>query len=111
MKTEAVKFVGWALFSLITLAGVVISINNYFAKTIQFEAVEDRLDLKITDDRVFQQQQQIQQMRNYTVFQRQEAEPVLTPLEQEALKKAEIRLRELEAEKKHKEELYERRRK
>ena len=111
MNQDAIKFAGWIIFGLISLATVVISVNAYFAKTIQVEAVEDRLDLKIVDDRVFQQEQQIQQMRNYTVFQRQESEPEFTPMEIETLKKAEERLYDLKAEKNRKEQAYQKRRK
>ena len=111
MNKENVKYFGWILFSLISLATVVISIDAYFAKSIQVDAVQERLDLQITEDRVFQQQQQIQQMKNYQIFERQQSEPELTPLEAEAIKKAEEQLHELKAEKIRREQTYQQRKK
>jgi len=111
MDKENIKFIGWILFSLISLVGVIISVNAYFAKSVEVDAVQEQLDLKVTDDRVFQQQQQLQQMRNYQVFKRQEPEPDLTPMETEAIKKAEERLEELKAEKERRVQAYQKRRK
>jgi hypothetical protein len=103
MNREAVKFAGWIVITLATIATVIVSINAYFAKSTEVGIVEERLDLKIVDDRIFQQEQQIQQMKNYQIFQRAEPEPELTPMEEEAIRQAETRLRQLEQEREIKE--------
>ena len=91
MKTEAIKFAGWVVFGLASFATIVISVDKYFAKS-------SRLDSKIVDDRIFQQEQEIQNMENHRVFQRQERE--YTPMEEELVEKATERLVELKEQRK-----------
>lgn len=108
MKTEFLKSVVYILLAISSLGAVIISINAYFAKTLELRAVDTRLELKIEEDRVFQQEQLIQQMTNLRVFEQRDPQP-LTPLEEEALTKAEERLDELEQSKNLKLEQYEKR--
>jgi len=108
MKSELAKTAIYIVLSITSFGAVIISINAYFAKTLDLRAVDARLDLQIEDDRVFQQEQLIQRMTNLRVFEQRAPEP-LTRLEEEALQSAEDRLKELEQNKERKLEQYEKR--
>lgn len=98
------------IVSIIAIVGAIIAVNSYFAKTkdveqeiIKFETndhlLNERLDISITDDQIFQQQQQIQQMEIKHTFEQKAQVPELTPMEKEALEQAQKRLKKLEEEK------------
>ena len=73
MKLERIKLIGGIIIAAITIIGAVIGFDRYYAKSsdvktvveemaVSDELVQERLDISITDDQIFQQQQQIQQM-------------------------------------------------
>lgn len=117
MKLDKVKIIIGLLVAAITIIGTVLTVDKYFAKAgdveetvkiiekehkeleIKDELVQERLDISITDDQIFQQKQQIQQMKNYHIFEQKAEIPEMTSMEKEAMKNAEIRLGELKLEK------------
>lgn len=117
MKLDKVKIIIVIIFAAITIIGTVLTVDKYFAKAVDVEEtvkviekehkeleakdelVQERLDISITDDQIFQQKQQIQQMKNYHIFEQKTEIPEMTPMEKEAMKNAEIRLDELKLEK------------
>lgn len=117
MKLDKVKIIIGLFVAAITIIGTVLTVDKYFAKAgdvektvkiieeehkeleIKDELVQERLDISITDDQIFQQKQQIQQMKNYHIFEQKAEIPEMTPMEKEAMKNAEIRLGELKLEK------------
>ena len=117
-KSDKIKLIVYISLAIITFIGAVLGVNRYFAKSEDTEKtvtelikqdalVSERLDIAITDDQIFQQQQHIQQMKNYHVFEHKAQTPELTPMEQEALDGAERRLEELKKEKERKIQIYE----
>ena len=119
MKLEKIKLIVGLFIALATLVGIVLTVDKYFAKSEEVEIsvgeiknenelVQERLDISITDDQIFQQQQHIQQMKNYQIFEQRSEAPELTSLEKEALKNAEERLEELKSIKSEKLETYKR---
>lgn len=116
-KTEEglnkVKLIIGIVVGLIVIVSAILTVNSYFAKTEDVEKVvkaieeehkelenEDRidqvrLDMAITDDHIFQQEQHIQQMKNYRIFESKAQVPELSPIEKEIMDKAEKRLEEL----------------
>jgi len=128
MKLKKVQLIISIVIGLTVIVGTILTVNNYFAKTedvnikveeIQLkvdskveeieeehrkletrdELVQERLDISITDDQIFQQQQHIQQMRNLRVFEVRSSLPELTPMESAAMESAEGRLDELKVKK------------
>lgn len=118
MKLDKVKIIVGLLIAVITIIGTVLTVDKYFAKAGDVEKehkvleskgdlVQERLDISITDDQIFQQQQHIQQMRNLRVFEVRSSLPELTPMEKEAMESAEGRLDELKVKKATKIKRYE----
>lgn len=118
MKLDKVKIIVIIVLAVITVVGTVLTVDKYFAKAedvkIVVEAIEsrdelvqERLDISITDDQIFQQQQQIQQMKNYHIFEQKEEIPEMTSMEKEAMKNAEERLSSLKVKKADKIKRYE----
>ncbi len=121
-KLNKVKLIIGIIVGLITIGGVILAIDKYFAKSEDTEKthielkktdelLSERLDMAITEDAIDRQKQDIQQMKNYHIFEQKAQQPQLTPMEEEVLKKAEERLKELEEEKKRKVKVYEEMRK
>ena len=114
MKLEKIKIIIAIVVAVITMIGTILTIDKYFAKTEEVKKavekidkehaeledqdrlVQERLDISITDDQIFQQQQQILQMKNYYIFEQKKDIPEMTPMEIEAIKNAEERLEKLE---------------
>jgi len=114
MKLEKIKIIIAIVVAVITMIGTILTIDKYFAKTEEVKKavekidkehaeledqdrlVQERLDISITDDQIFQQQQQILQMKNYYIFEQKKDIPEMTPMEKEAIKNAEERLEKLE---------------
>lgn len=113
---NSVKLIFYIVLAGISFGGTIVGIDHYFAKTEDIKQLEknhielraedqlnkERLDISITDDQIFQQEQHIQQMENSRVFEQRVEIPELTPMEKEAIDKSEKRLKVLEAEKKEK---------
>ena len=113
MKLEKIKLIVTIIIAIGALVGIVLAVDSYFAKSedvgvaiksieaehedleAKDELVQERLDISITDDQIFQQRQHIQQMRNYHIFEQKEEIPPLTSMEEDALKKANKRLDDL----------------
>ncbi|MHA1469477.1 MAG: hypothetical protein ACTSSP_02815 [Candidatus Asgardarchaeia archaeon] len=121
MKLGKVQIVVGLIIGIITIGGTLFAIEKYFAKDAEVkeevkvrvendELINERVDMAISDDRVFQQQQHIQQMKNYQVFEQKKEPAPPTPMEKEALKQAEARLSELVIERQVKGKRYEERR-
>lgn len=132
MELGKIKIVIAIVIGLITISGAIIGFENYFAKDAEVkedvqavkedvkeevkvreendELINERVDLAISDDRVFQQEQQIQQMENYQIFEQRSAPVDPTPMEKEALKQAGVRLGALKAQRAKKVRRYEERR-
>ena len=125
MKLEKVKLVIGIVIGIATIVGIIVGIDKYFAKSEEVKTtvkiieeehkaleerdvlVQERLDISITDDQIFQQQQHIQQMKNYHIFEQKAQIPEMTPMEKEAIKNAEERLEELKKQKEEKIKRYE----
>jgi len=125
MKLDKIKIIAVIMVAAITIVGTVLTVDKYFAKTEDVkiaveeiekehevleskdELVQERLDISITDDQIFQQQQQIQQMKNYHIFEQKEEIPEMTPMEKNAMKNAEDRLDNLKVKKATKIKKYE----
>jgi len=97
--------------------GVVLTVDRYFAKSgdvekavevlkTSDELIEERLDISIIDDQIAQQQNYIQRMEDWNVFEQKAQEPQLTQLEEETLEKAKERLEELKKKKEQREKQY-----
>lgn len=107
------KLIIGVIVGLIIIGTAILAVNSYFAKsddvakTVQIiqkeheelenrdQLAQERLDISITDDQIFQQEQHIQQMKNYRIFEQKAQIPELSYMEKEALDKAEVRLDEL----------------
>ncbi len=117
MKLDKIKIIIAIVIVAITIIGTVLTVDKYFAKAediethvktiekehqkleIRDELVQERLDLSITNDQIRFQQQQIQQMENFHIFEQKAEIPEMTLMEKEAMKNAEMRLQELKLEK------------
>ena len=125
MKLDKVKIIVAIVLGAIAIVGTILTVDKYFAKTEDVntaveeiekehlalegkdELVQERLDISITDDQIFQQQQQIQQMKNYHIFEQKEEIPEMTPMEKDAMNNAEEKLKELKVKKANKIKRYE----
>jgi hypothetical protein len=117
MKLEKVKLVVGLIIAAATIIGIILGVDGYFAKSgdvaVQVKAIEEehkgletrdelvqeRLDISISDDHIFQQQQHIQQLKNLNIFEQRKKISKLTAMEAEALKNAEERLEKLKKDK------------
>lgn len=113
---DNVKIFFYIVVAGITIGGTIVGVDHYFAKAEDLKALEkhhialkvedelnsERLDIAITDDQIFQQEQHIQQMENLRVFEIREEIPELTPMEKESINSSKIRLELLRTEKSEK---------
>ncbi len=104
MKTETVKTVLYIVLALITIVGAVATFLWYFAPAKTVELLHERIDLGITDDRIFQQRQDIDRMRALAEFERREKPP--TKPEQQMIDIQQQRPEELKKERQQKIERY-----
>jgi len=110
----SIKSYAVVITALTVIIGGALSVNQNFAKSTDVaklqshdELLGERLDISIVDDQIFQVEQQIQQMQNYSIFE-QRADPTPpTPMEEQALYFEQQRLEELKVEKKRRIESYE----
>ena len=125
MKLEKVKLVAGLIIAGATIIGIILGVDSYFAKSkdvntqVKFieedhkrleskdKLAQERLDISISDDRIFQQQQHIQQLENHRIFEQRKEVPELTSMEKEAMKKAKERLDNLKKDREEKIKRYE----
>ena len=116
MKTENIKTFFYIILSLIALGGAVFGIERYFAKSQQVEKevqrlekhdklFEERLEIGILDDRIYQQRQEVYRIRDLTSIERKERD--LTEAEKEILKKKKGELEKWETKRDEKIRYYE----
>ena len=129
MKLEKVKLIAGIIIAIATIVGIILGVDRYFAKSgdvavqvkemeedhrkleIKDELVQERLDISISDDHIFQQQQHIQQLKNHHIFEQRKEIPKLTSMEKEAMKNAIERLEKLKKARGNKIKRYEQMRK
>jgi len=84
---------------LILITGAIIGIDKYFAKTDDVEKndqlIIERLDLSITEQEIYKEQQKIQEVEEWRRFEQREVKPDLTPIEEKTLKERQERLEDL----------------
>lgn len=59
MKIETTKTIAYILGVMIALASTIIAVDKYFAKSVTVEKLTERVDIGITDDQIFQQEQRV----------------------------------------------------
>ncbi len=118
---DNIKLILYIILGGITIGGTIIGVDHYFAKTSDIQLLEkshaklraedslngERIDLAITDDQIFQQEQHIQQMKNLRYFEQRAEIPELTPMEKASLVEEEKRLEDLRIKKFEKIKRYE----
>ena len=107
MKQEDFKFIGWMIFSAIALFSTVFMIKEYFATSADVEVIKTEVKVEAADKRVFQQEQAVQQLRAYQIFEQRQEQKELTPMEAEVIEEAEERLSELKEVRKRRLDEYE----
>jgi len=121
MKLGKVQIIVGLIIACITIGGTLFAIEKYFAKDAEVkedvkelkendELITERVDIGISNDQVFYQEQQIQQMENFQIFEQRTAPVEPTPLEKEALKQAKVRLETLKGQRAQKVKRYEEKR-
>jgi len=115
-KMNYIKNTFYIILSLIAIGGALFGIERYFAKSEQVQKLEshdklfeERLDISILDDRIYQQSQQISRIQDLTMVER--TERALTEAEKEVLKNKKEELEELKRNREQKIKYYEERRK
>lgn len=122
---DKVKFVFYIVVAVVTILGAIFAVDKYFAKSEMVNTLSDelkqrydalvkkdvlineRVDISIIDDQIFQQEQTIQKIEDWQRFEQRAVEPELTPIERETLDKAKTRLETLRTRKEDKIRQYE----
>ena len=119
MKTETLLQIGITLILFfITCGGSLLAVDKYFAKQSEVKTemkkletndkmIGTMLDVTISSHEIYEQEQHIQNMKNYHIFEQQKDVPEYTDMEKDALEQAEDRLEELKIEKDLKIQQYE----
>jgi hypothetical protein len=107
MKIEYIKTIFYIVLGIIALGTSVLTIDKYFAKDREVKLVAKRLEISIHDSEVFRQEQHIQQLHNFRVFEQKKKGTELTDIEKDTFDKADKRLEKLEKEKDIKVKQYE----
>ncbi len=100
---------------MITLAGTVLAIDRYFAKKTSVDAmakqmdtsidiITERMDIGITDDQIFRQQQVIRKWEVNAKFEKRKDGP--TDIEHEIIEQEKVRLSQLQQQRREKIERY-----
>ena len=116
MSWDKLKVILGVITSIIFLVGIIVAVESYFAKNKDVETVveklekndeliQQRVDISIIDDQIFQQEQQIYRIKDLTSIER--IEKPMTPVEKEILDKNKKRLEELKQRREKKIERYE----
>ena len=104
---EKVKTIFYVILAVIAIVSALFAVERYFAKSVEVEHIDERLDISIIDDQIFQQEQAVQRIEDFQRYEQRTVEPELTQIEKEVLKKAEDRLIELKSRKEEKINAYE----
>lgn len=104
-KMDRIKTGMYIAVSLGSIIIMIVSALNYFAKAKTVNLIDRRLELAIEDDRVFQKEQDVDWMRQQTVFERRK-DPA-SPAESDMIERAEKELLGLKERRKQKQEAYE----
>lgn len=114
MKTEIIKAIAGFIIASITIVGAIFAIERYFAKSEEVvslkntdQLINERLDISIIDDQIYQLEQQISKIKDWNQFEQKAPVPELTPIEKEILDKTEQKLKELKEEKISRQKAYE----
>ena len=104
---EKVKNIFYIVLAVIAVTTALFTIERHFAKSKEVENIDDRLDISIIDDQIFQQEQAVQRIEDFQRYEQRTVEPELTPIEKDTLKKARERLDTLKNRKEEKINAYE----
>ena len=121
-KLEKIKLYLAVFVVAASAVGVVLTVDRHFAKSDDVQKtvkslegsdqlIEERLDLSIIDDQIHLQEQQIQRIEDWRVFEQKTESPELTPAEKEIVEKAKEDLDELKKKKDERRKQYEEMRK
>ena len=103
-KLNKIRLMLGIIISIFAISGSIYSITNYFAKAKEVELIQQRLDISIIDDQIFQKEQQIEGYKNLTIFERSGKE--LTDIEKMIIIEEEKELVELKDKKDRRMEQY-----
>ena len=122
---DKVKFVFYIISAVIIIITAIFAVDKYFAKSEMVNTLSDefkqryndlvkkdtlineRVDIAIIDDQIFQQEQTIQRIEDWKRFEQRVDEPQLSPIEKETLEKTKLRLDTLRKRKEEKIKQYE----
>jgi hypothetical protein len=102
---ETLKTFVIVLTAITLSASVLVAVTAYFAKSSTVELLDERLDISIMDDRIHQQQQEIDRLKALVEFERRQAEQ--TAVEKEILQEREMELERLIQQRESRYEQYE----
>jgi uncharacterized small protein (DUF1192 family) len=102
---EGLKVFVIILTAITMSVSILVAITSYFAKSSTVELIDERLDISIMDDRINQQQHEIDRNKALIEFERKEAEK--TAAEEEILMKQAMELEELKQARNQRYEQYE----
>lgn len=127
-KMDYIKNTFYIIISLAAIGSIVFGITSYFATSSQVEeeiqkvekshqaltatddVIAERVDLNISDDRIYQQQQQIRRIKDLTKIEINPNPRSLTEAEKEVIQEKETMLQKLEKEREAKLQYYKNRR-
>ena len=103
-KIRYIKLAFYIILSMIGIVSAVVAFMSYFAKAKTVELIQERVDIGISNDQIFQQEQQVRQWENESKFQKRKKPPSDT--EKKIIEEEEKRLKELEQAREEKIERY-----
>jgi len=120
MELKKIHIIISVILGLCALIGIVLSVSTYFATSSEVEKthvelqktdalIVERIDIGITEDRIYQQRQQKNRIEDMIVTQRTPREP--TDAEKEAIRAKEEEIAKLEKERDEKRKFYQEMRK
>jgi len=101
-----IKIIASIVVAIIAVITALFAIERYFAKNSTVSLIDERLEISILEDRIYEKERDIERIRDLNVFQRVE-NPEPTEAEKEIIKKSEDRLEELKEQRSIKIEQYE----
>jgi len=110
---DTLKIIIYITIGGITIGGTIVGIDHYFAKSTEVEVLknrdqlfEERIDISIVNDRIYQTRQQIQRIEDKRILQYDPEPKDFTITEKEWLEKEKKELERLEKEKEEKIKTY-----
>lgn len=76
-----IKVILAIICSVMMLIGILFSIDARFTKSSTTEKIDNRLELNIQDDRIFQKRQDVERYKSMTKFKRKEEPPTVSEKE------------------------------